>query len=60
MDGGLITSDMSSYCMSIKELTDDDSLAPKYGVVFVDTSTAEYVIFVQSFEAQFLIDLVKF
>lgn len=41
VDGGFLTSDMSTYCMAIKEICPNESSAPKFGICFVDTSTAE-------------------
>ncbi|KAL7752170.1 DNA mismatch repair protein msh6 [Sorochytrium milnesiophthora] len=42
VDGGLITSDMSAFCMCIKELCLNEGLPPRFAVCFVDTSTAEF------------------
>ncbi|KAI9142928.1 muts domain V-domain-containing protein [Paraphysoderma sedebokerense] len=42
IDESFITNDMSTYCLSIKEQVDRDALPPTFGVVFVDTSTAEF------------------
>ncbi|KAJ3266034.1 DNA mismatch repair protein msh6 [Chytriomyces hyalinus] len=44
VDTQLLTSDMSTYCMSIKEEVENDSSEPTFGVAFVDTSTAEFGI----------------
>lgn len=40
VDTGMLTDDMSKYCMAIKE-TDRDNL-PAFGIAFVDTSTAQF------------------
>lgn len=53
IDSGLLTSDKNTYCMSIKEVLEEDSSspsasAPTFGISFVDTSTAEF--FVCSFQ----------
>ncbi|CAG8467250.1 7721_t:CDS:10 [Acaulospora colombiana] len=42
VDGGLLTNDMSTYCMSIKEVCQTDSSPPAFGICFVDTATAEF------------------
>ncbi|KAI8584582.1 hypothetical protein K450DRAFT_216999 [Umbelopsis ramanniana AG] len=42
VDSGLLTSDMSIYCMSIKELCSTENAAPSFGICFVDTSTAHF------------------
>lgn len=42
IDGGLLTDDLSRYCMSIKELNSSSDLSPTYGICFVDTATAEF------------------
>ncbi|CAO3674545.1 unnamed protein product [Umbelopsis vinacea] len=42
VDSGLLTSDMSIYCMSIKEQCTAENAAPSFGVCFVDTSTAHF------------------
>ncbi|KAG0213342.1 DNA mismatch repair protein msh6 [Mortierella sp. GBA30] len=43
-DSGLLTNDMATYCMAIKEFyrTDAEHLPAQFGVAFVDTSTAEF------------------
>ncbi|KAI8895574.1 muts domain V-domain-containing protein [Globomyces pollinis-pini] len=41
VDEGFLTSDMSTYCMSIKE-EQSNSASPTFGVCFVDTATAEF------------------
>lgn len=41
VDGGLLTNDLSTFCMSIKEEL-NDSLYPTFGICFVDTATAEF------------------
>ena len=40
VDGDFLTSDMSTYCMSIKEKNNSFGL-PEFGICFIDTSTAE-------------------
>ncbi|KAF1973037.1 DNA mismatch repair protein Msh6 [Bimuria novae-zelandiae CBS 107.79] len=40
VDTGMLTDDMSKFCMAIKE-TDRDNL-PAFGIAFVDTSTAQF------------------
>jgi DNA mismatch repair protein MSH6 len=40
VDGGLLTSDMNTYCMAIKEAQIDGDT--NYGICFVDTSIAEF------------------
>ncbi|KAI8335064.1 muts domain V-domain-containing protein [Chlamydoabsidia padenii] len=42
VDAGLLTDDMGTYCMSIKEYCPDDQSEPIFGICFVDTSTAEF------------------
>ncbi|KAI7900009.1 muts domain V-domain-containing protein [Cokeromyces recurvatus] len=43
VDAGLLTNELGTYCMSIKEQCDmDDKIPPKFGICFVDTSTAEF------------------
>ncbi|TPX69650.1 hypothetical protein SpCBS45565_g02308 [Spizellomyces sp. 'palustris'] len=42
VDAGLLTNDMGTYCMSIKERLDADHLPPSFGVAFVDTATSEF------------------
>ncbi len=42
VDGDFLTSDMSTYCMSVKEDVQGNTV--KSGVCFVDTSTAEFHI----------------
>jgi DNA mismatch repair protein MSH6 len=39
VDTGMLQSDMSTYCMAIKEI-DRDNL-PAFGVAFVDTASAQ-------------------
>ncbi|KAJ3091283.1 DNA mismatch repair protein msh6 [Quaeritorhiza haematococci] len=41
VDSAFLTDDMSTFCMCIKEELDTDNAPPKFGVCFVDTSTAE-------------------
>ncbi|GAA5799547.1 hypothetical protein HPULCUR_004963 [Helicostylum pulchrum] len=42
VDSGLLTNDLSTYCMSIKEYCGDETLPPTFGICFVDTATAEF------------------
>eukprot|EP00842_Homolaphlyctis_polyrhiza_P005515 jgi/Hompol1/5965/HPOL_000166-RA len=42
VDAGLLTKDMATYCMAIKEEVVADHLPPSFGVCFVDTATAEF------------------
>lgn len=42
VDPGLLSNDMATYCMSIKEEVVADHEPPRYGICFVDTSTAEF------------------
>ncbi|KAJ3017889.1 DNA mismatch repair protein msh6 [Thoreauomyces humboldtii] len=42
IDSGLLTNDMGTYCMAIKEVQRSDSHPPSFGVAFVDTATAEF------------------
>lgn len=42
VDSGLLTNDLGTYCMSIKELCGDETLPPTFGICFVDTATAEF------------------
>lgn len=44
VDAGLLTSVMSTFCMSIKEQISNEHSVPSFGVCFVDTSTAEFHI----------------
>lgn len=39
IDGGLLTNDLSSFCMAIKETQENP---PNFGICFVDASTAEF------------------
>jgi DNA mismatch repair protein MSH6 len=39
IDGGLLTNDLSTFCMAIKENKENP---PTFGVCFVDTATAEF------------------
>jgi DNA mismatch repair protein MSH6 len=43
-DAGLLTSDMATFCMAIKEMVrpEAEHLPTQYGVAFVDTATAEF------------------
>ncbi|KAJ4286318.1 DNA mismatch repair protein msh6 [Kalmusia sp. IMI 367209] len=54
VDTGMLTDDMSTYCMAVKEI-DRDNL-PAFGVAFVDTSTAQF----QFCEFTDDIDMTKF
>ncbi|KAL9090621.1 MAG: hypothetical protein Q9159_001868 [Coniocarpon cinnabarinum] len=40
VDGGMLTSDMSTWCCAIKEIDQDD--LPHFGIAFVDTATAHF------------------
>ncbi|KAI8824787.1 DNA mismatch repair protein msh6 [Fimicolochytrium jonesii] len=42
IDSGLLTNDMGTYCMAIKEVQEAEHLPPSFGVAFVDTATAEF------------------
>ncbi|EIE86449.1 hypothetical protein RO3G_11160 [Rhizopus delemar RA 99-880] len=42
VDAGLLTNDLSTFCMSIKELCTNEEIPPKFGICFVDTATAEF------------------
>ncbi|KAI8969051.1 muts domain V-domain-containing protein [Mycotypha africana] len=42
VDSGLLTNELGTYCMSIKEVCGDESSAPSFGICFVDTATAEF------------------
>ncbi|KAG1456250.1 hypothetical protein G6F56_006874 [Rhizopus delemar] len=42
VDAGLLTNDLSTFCMSIKEQCMDEHVPPRFGVCFVDTATAEF------------------
>ncbi|CAG8546606.1 8518_t:CDS:10 [Diversispora eburnea] len=52
VDGGLLTNDMSTFCMSIKESCDSENDPPAFGICFVDTATAEFHLtsFVDDFD----------
>jgi DNA mismatch repair protein MSH6 len=54
VDTGMLQSDMSTYCMAIKEI-DRDNL-PAFGVAFVDTASAQF----QLCEINDDIDMTKF
>ncbi|KAF9189926.1 DNA mismatch repair protein msh6 [Haplosporangium sp. Z 767] len=43
-DSGLLTNDMATYCMAIKEINRPgaEHLPTQFGIAFVDTSTAEF------------------
>ncbi|EPB93010.1 hypothetical protein HMPREF1544_00084 [Mucor circinelloides 1006PhL] len=42
VDSGLLTNELGTYCMSIKEQCGDESMPPRFGICFVDTATAEF------------------
>ncbi|KAK4509250.1 Histone deacetylase hda1 [Mucor velutinosus] len=42
VDSGLLTNELGTYCMSIKEHCGDESMPPTFGICFVDTATAEF------------------
>ncbi|KAG2220729.1 hypothetical protein INT45_007341, partial [Circinella minor] len=42
VDGGMLTSEMNTYCMSIKEYCPSITSNPEFGICFVDTATAEF------------------
>lgn len=42
VDGQMLTSDMSTYCLALKEIVNGQSLS--FGVAFVDTATAEFQV----------------
>ncbi|GBC01838.1 hypothetical protein RclHR1_04350014 [Rhizophagus clarus] len=42
VDSGLLTDEMSTYCMSIKERCQNEIDPPAYGICFVDTATGEF------------------
>lgn len=42
VDAGLLTNELGTYCMCIKEQCGDESLPPTFGISFVDTATAEF------------------
>ncbi|KAI9278907.1 muts domain V-domain-containing protein [Phascolomyces articulosus] len=42
VDSGMLTSEMSTYCMSIKEYCPSITSKPEFGICFVDTATAEF------------------
>lgn len=54
VDTGMLTDDMSKYCMAIKEVERDN--LPAFGISFVDTSTAQF----QLCEFTDDIDMTKF
>ncbi|KAJ3053991.1 DNA mismatch repair protein msh6 [Rhizophlyctis rosea] len=43
-DASLLTSDMNTYCMSIKEQVTAEHESPSFGICFVDTATAEFSV----------------
>ncbi|CAI2188027.1 13794_t:CDS:2 [Funneliformis geosporum] len=42
VDGELLTNEMSTYCISIKESCPTENDPPAYGICFVDTATGEF------------------
>ncbi|KAL6703792.1 DNA mismatch repair protein msh6 [Coniothyrium glycines] len=54
VDTGMLQSDMSTYCMAIKEIERDN--LPAFGIAFVDTATAQF----QLCEFTDDIDMTKF
>ncbi|KAL9544155.1 hypothetical protein MBANPS3_007766 [Mucor bainieri] len=42
VDAGLLTNELGTYCMAIKEQCGDESMPPRFGICFVDTATAEF------------------
>ncbi|CAG8445223.1 11757_t:CDS:10 [Ambispora leptoticha] len=42
VEGGLLTNDMGTYCLSIKEEITSDNELPEFGICFVDTATGEF------------------
>ncbi|CAI2198634.1 5490_t:CDS:2, partial [Funneliformis geosporum] len=42
VDGGLLTNEMSTYCMLIKESCPTENDLPAYSICFVDTMTGEF------------------
>ncbi|KAJ1343439.1 hypothetical protein BSLG_002028 [Batrachochytrium salamandrivorans] len=42
VDAGLLTNDLSTYCMAIREEVAADHLPPTFGICFVDTASAEF------------------
>ncbi|CAG8667414.1 39035_t:CDS:10, partial [Gigaspora margarita] len=42
VESGLLTNEMSTYCMSIKESCPTENAPPAFGICFVDTATAEF------------------
>ncbi|CAG8706945.1 12687_t:CDS:2, partial [Racocetra fulgida] len=42
VEGGLLTNEMATYCMSIKESCPAENAPPTFGICFVDTATAEF------------------
>ncbi|KAJ8324765.1 DNA mismatch repair protein msh6 [Batrachochytrium dendrobatidis] len=44
VDAGLLTNDLNTYCMAIKEEVSAEHLPPTFGVCFVDTASAEFNI----------------
>ncbi|KAI8805196.1 DNA mismatch repair protein msh6 [Cladochytrium replicatum] len=42
IDSSLLTQDMHTYCMAVKESDMSESSGPTFGICFVDTSTAEF------------------
>ncbi|TPX40170.1 hypothetical protein SeMB42_g06113, partial [Synchytrium endobioticum] len=44
VDPGLLTNDMSTYCLALKEEVASEYALPTFGICFVDTATAEFRI----------------
>ncbi|KAJ9075514.1 DNA mismatch repair protein msh6, variant 2 [Entomophthora muscae] len=42
VDAGLLTNDLATYCLAIKETLKANDSGATYGIAFVDTSTAEF------------------
>ncbi|CAG8434233.1 1760_t:CDS:10 [Ambispora gerdemannii] len=42
VEDGLLTNDMGTYCLSIKEEITSETELPEFGVCFVDTATGEF------------------
>lgn len=42
MDAGLLTNDMPTYCLSIKEYKVPETGLPRFGIAFVDTAVAQF------------------
>ncbi|OLL23672.1 DNA mismatch repair protein msh6, partial [Neolecta irregularis DAH-3] len=44
VDESLLTDEMATYCMSIKEYCPNDSSPPVFGICFVDTATGQFQV----------------